>query len=240
MPPTKHKDKDKNKGETKMGWTTCFTATEWKYQGGKRMVDRRKECDKMLTWVSKDKDDKVIATFSVLKSAMVGSTYYAAVEKKKTDGTREVFAAIFLTCGKGSDGTIWGYKDMDETMGPCQYDCPASILALLTPTEYEHANEWRRLCRENMIKKAEERKNPPKLYAPNGVDIRVKDRSWVITSQHYRDTHTYTGVRFAKARFHTSDRAMVCFLHNYGTAEQKKEFAMSGRECPAEWKGVAA
>lgn len=223
-----------------MGWTTCFYASEWKYQGGKRIVDRRKECDKMLTWTSKDKDGNVIAVNKVLKSAMVGSTYYAAVEKKKTDGTREVFAAIFLTCGRSSDGTIWGYKDMDETMGPCQYDCPASILALLTPTEYEYANEWRRKCREKMIKKAEERKNPPKLYSPTGVEITVKGKSWVITSKEYRATYPFTGVRFSKARFHTAENAMQCFLHNYGTDGQKLEYALSGRECPVAWKGVAA
>lgn len=221
-----------------MGWTTCFTASEWKYQGSRRVVDRRKECDRLLTWTSKDKDGNIIAVNNVLKSAMVGSTYYAAVEKKKTDGTREVWAAVFLTCGRSSDGTIWGYKDMDETMEPYYYDCPAGILALLTPTDNERANNWRKACRENLAKKAADRKNPQPLYAPTGIDITVEGRSWIISSAYYRSAHCYNGVRFSKAKFHKPDTAMKCFLHNFGTVAQKREFADSGRECPSEWKGL--
>lgn len=223
-----------------MGWTTCFYASEWKYQGGKRVVDRRKECDKLLTWTSKDKDGNVIAVNKVLKSAMVGSIYYAAVEKKRSNGVRDVWAAVFKTCGKSSDGTVWGYKDMDESVGPFYYDCPAGILALLTPTDDDRAKEWREKCRQRLREKTEAKKNPPKLYAPTGVDIIVKGKSWVITSREYRATYPFTGVRFSKARFHTAENAMQCFLHNYGTDGQKREYALSGRECPVEWKGVAA
>ena len=223
-----------------MGWVTSFHATEWKYQGGRRVVDRRKECDRLLTWDNRDKDGKLITSNRVLKSAMVGSTYYAAVEKKTADGSTDVWAAIFLTCGKGRDGTVWGYKDMEESSMPYYFDCPSGILSLLTPTDDKRANEWREKCRERLRKKAEERKNPPKLYAPTGVEITVKGHSWVITSQNYRATNNFSGVRFSKAKFHNSDTAIMIFLYHYGTPEQKHEFAMSGRVCPIEWKEVAA
>lgn len=224
-----------------MGWTTCFTATEWKYHGGKRIVDRRKECDKLLTWENKDRDGNVIAVYRVIKSAMVGSTYYAAVERKRADGSRDVLAAVFNTCGRSSDGTIWGYKDMDETMGPCEDKCPASILALLTPTENKNAIEWRNRCRENIRIKAEERKNGPKpLYAPSGVKIWVEGRSWLITSEHYYRTTYYRACRFSKARWQKPEYAMRTFLDRYGTAEQKAEWMASGREYPKSWKVVAA
>jgi hypothetical protein len=36
---------------------------------------------------------------------------------------------------------------MDETCGPYEKKCPLSILNLLTPTDNEWANEWRKQCR---------------------------------------------------------------------------------------------
>jgi hypothetical protein len=41
---------------------------------------------------------------------------------------------------------------MDETMGPCDHDCPAAILDLLTPTDSEWANAWRQKCRARLAK----------------------------------------------------------------------------------------
>jgi hypothetical protein len=35
-------------------------------------------------------------------------------------------------------------------MGPCEDNCPRRILDLLTPTEREHAIEWRRRCAANL------------------------------------------------------------------------------------------
>ncbi len=34
-------------------------------------------------------------------------------------------------------------------MGPCEADCPQSILDLLTPTDRPYAVKWRARCREN-------------------------------------------------------------------------------------------
>jgi len=44
----------------------------------------------------------------------------------------------------------FGYKDMDETMGPYSYDCPRSILDKLTPTDHEYALKWRRECERRL------------------------------------------------------------------------------------------
>ena len=226
-----------------MGWTTSFSATFWKDKivNGRHVssVDRQKECDRLLTWCRKDDNGNVISSGEVLKSTMVGSTYYAAVRNNKG----EVWAAVFLTCGKWKDGTVWGYKDMDETMGPNEDKCPASILALLTPTDSQWANEWRERCRQNIAKAAEIRKNglkPP--FVPTGVTVTQKGLSWIITSDAYRQkvNYCYCGVKFSKAKWHDVDVAMRTFLSKYGTKEQKVEFAASGRNCPAEWKGVAA
>jgi hypothetical protein len=147
-----------------MGWTEYHAQKQ--YKNGKFFIDRKAECDKlfndsMVTW---DDDRKVIGKFEVLKSSMVGSTYYAAVKRTKFATETEpeissVFAAICLTSTNVKDYYNFAYKDMDESCGPYQCDCPKSILDLLTPTESEFANEWRKQCYENIAAK----KNPNSL-----------------------------------------------------------------------------
>ena len=229
-----------------MGWTHCFTSpyAVWK-NGGTVMppASRQKEIDRMLTWESKDKDGNILSTHKVLKSSMVGAVYYAAVTTEKPGKETEVWAAVFLTCGRVKhDGCIWGYKDMDETMHPYYYDCPASILALLTPTDSKCANEWREGCRRKIAERAERRKNGPKpLYAPKGVEVRNERGSWILSSEHCRRYSGYSGVRYTKRGWHNDfERVMFRFLEKYGTDEQRKEYAASGRECPESWKGAAA
>ena len=92
-------------------------------------------------------------TSKVLRSALVGMrVYYAAIEHVRHEKSeRIVFAAVCLVSYNPRDreGYIFGYKDMDETVGPNESDCPEAILDLLTPTEYPHAQAWRIRCREN-------------------------------------------------------------------------------------------
>ena len=90
----------------------------------------------------------------VLRSALVGiRVYYAAVEQTRiATGEREVWAAICLVRYNPRDpeGHIFGYKDMEESMGPCECDCSEPIFKLLTPTDREYAMQWRVRCRENI------------------------------------------------------------------------------------------
>lgn len=141
-----------------MGWTS-YHATHYK----KGKIDRKAECDAyFLEGLNR-------GYFDVLKSAMVGSTYYAAVRPLKKYGGKDengntiaidipkeeqrVFAVIFLTSTDVKNYYNFSYKDMDESVWPYQCDCPKGILDLLTPTENEYANEWRKTCRENLVKK---------------------------------------------------------------------------------------
>ena len=39
---------------------------------------------------------------------------------------------------------------LTETMGPYNYDCPASILDLLGPPGNEYAAQWRENCRQRL------------------------------------------------------------------------------------------
>ena len=107
-------------------------------------------------------------TSRVLKSALRGKVWYAAVEYESRDVTTEaqnrlVYAAICLIRlnPRAADGYIFAYKSMDESVGPFAYDCPSGILDLLTPTQYPHARQWRDTCRALGLRKAAVRTNPP-------------------------------------------------------------------------------
>ncbi|PPD40419.1 MAG: hypothetical protein CTY15_14830 [Methylocystis sp.] len=86
----------------------------------------------------------------VLRSALLGDTYYAAVEQQRRNGGESaVFALVCLTDYNPRDveGFVFGYKDMTEHMGPCESDCPEDMLDLLTPTDRPYAIAWRARCR---------------------------------------------------------------------------------------------
>ncbi|MBQ6128715.1 MAG: hypothetical protein IJI51_03555 [Lachnospiraceae bacterium] len=112
-----------------MGWDYSF-ATH--YKNGR--IDRKAECDDRLTRPGIQK---------VLKSSLVGSVYYAAVEITNEDKAPFVLGAVILTA---IDGRNIGMKIIEETCGPCEDQCPIGILKLLSPTDSEWANRWRERC----------------------------------------------------------------------------------------------
>ncbi len=166
-----------------MGWTS-YHATHYKWigKGTKRsyVVDRKAECDAYFM------EGLNRGHYNVLKSSMVGSTYYAAVQGIKRclgknengewqyedvpENERTTFGVVFLTSTDVRDYHNFSYKDMVESCGPYSHDCPKGILDLLSPTDSEYANEWRRLCYENIAKK----NNPNGLNKlPVGTIIKV-------------------------------------------------------------------
>ncbi|MGO7251699.1 hypothetical protein ACCS63_35795, partial [Rhizobium brockwellii] len=85
----------------------------------------------------------------ILDSAIVGmNTYYAAAQVMTDGKGSEIFAVVCLIRWnpRNKDGEHFGYKDMEESMGPCEDDCPERILRLLTSSDNENALQWRRRC----------------------------------------------------------------------------------------------
>lgn len=135
-----------------MGWTYQHAAF-YKGKFGDE-VDRKKECDFLFARGS------CSDFYEILKSRMVGSTYYAAVKqllRYTESGTYEpipedeqvVTAWVILTRSAKGEWHNFGYKDMTENEGPCYEECPESILKLLSPTTNEYAVEWRNNCRKH-------------------------------------------------------------------------------------------
>lgn len=73
------------------------------------------------------------------------------VYARLTTGERSIVGIVCLVRYNPRDreGYIFGYKDMGESMGPCESECPQPILDLLTPTDSQYAIEWRARCRQN-------------------------------------------------------------------------------------------
>lgn len=140
-----------------MGWTGY--QANYKYDNGQ--INRKKECDSyFLEGLNR-------GYYRIEKSVMHGSTYYAAitplrramkdengdvfkdelnriVSEEIPKNERKTFAVVIRTSVQG--GTFF-YKPITEDMGPCYYDCPNTILDLLSPVDSEYANEWRMRCR---------------------------------------------------------------------------------------------
>lgn len=162
-----------------MGWTGTH-ATHYKYRNGREVVDVRAECDSY--WAHDH------GRFKVLKSALVGSVYYAAIAickewsegKDRTsenlvevpEAEREVFGVVFLTSVDHKDYFNLHYKEMSENCGPCEDHCPIGIINLLTPTGHEFANDWRNRCRAYAKRKSSPT-HPSNL--PVGTKIRYND-----------------------------------------------------------------
>lgn len=129
-----------------MGWTSYHAITY------NNKVDRKAECENQF-------DAKY---YKIVASSMVGRVWYAAIQnlvrqngkdengkplyESIPEGERKTWAAIFLTSTNSKDYFNFSYKDMDETMGPCECSCPKKILNLLSPTDNEWANKWRERC----------------------------------------------------------------------------------------------
>jgi len=75
--------------------------------------------------------EKMGEGYTILDGATVGGTFYAAVR----DPRGLVSAVVVLTRWRPNDPYNFGYKDMDESMGPGEARCPARILDLLSPTD---------------------------------------------------------------------------------------------------------
>ncbi|WP_375460800.1 hypothetical protein [uncultured Enterovirga sp.] len=71
--------------------------------------------------------DRPGARCRVLRSALLRlRTYYAAIERVLEDGDRSVSAIVCLVRYNPNDreGKVFGYKDMDEVMGPVSPSAP--------------------------------------------------------------------------------------------------------------------
>ena len=142
-----------------MGWAE----TRAMHRKANGQADVKAELDAIYTWSNNVRTSKVLKS-QIVRGEFHKSVYYAAVECReqpyhaamRNDGTdgREVYCVVVLIEDATEREFDFMYKDMDEFAGPVEQHCPASILDLLTKTDHEWANEWRKACRKNAEDKA--------------------------------------------------------------------------------------
>jgi hypothetical protein len=162
---------------------------------------RKDECDHVLT------HDGDKSRLCVIDSAMVGSTYYAAVERTdKETGVSYIFGAVLLTKGRSlpgeaQDGHNFGYKDMDESSGPNESKCPLRILNKLSPLDHpafngrtEYAQAWRDRCRAYHGKQKPKAGQRVTFAEPITFTDGSKLAEFVyVTGSKFRTAYTHTG-----------------------------------------------
>ena len=76
-----------------------------------------------------------------IRHCLVGNNLWCVHEHEE-----HRWACLYLLRGNPrvkNDCHNWGYKDVDETMGPNEISFPYTWLGLLTPIASEYANAWR-------------------------------------------------------------------------------------------------
>lgn len=87
----------------------------------------------------------------------------------------------------------WGYKDMDETMGPCYYDCPMTLIQQAGPTPHVTAQTWRESVKEFHARRAR------KLLVGNKIRMWGKDYT-VVSAGHKKIIRREDGAMFRLTR----------------------------------------
>ena len=79
------------------------------------------------------------------------SKHFTIINRKATNFGRHLwmliqpqtgpsFVCLFKLSSYAGD---WGYKAIDESMGPCYWDCPVSLIQQADPPTTEYATNWR-------------------------------------------------------------------------------------------------
>jgi len=132
----------------------------------------------------------------LVASAMHGrNEYYAAYRAKNGD----VFGMVVILDRKKGE---FGWKSMDESMGPHYHNCPAKILDLLTAPTNEYALKWRNQCRANLLQKKSAK------TVRNGDVVQFKD---VLHFGPYGTEQTFTVCKVGKTvRFQMEKNGLLC------------------------------
>lgn len=126
-----------------MGWTYPYGAT------------RRQIIDELTT--NRATEDRL---FETLKRCLRGNVMYC-VHRSGTHGALKTWIGVYLL-DRAGDGS-WGYKDMDESMGPVYFDCPLSYLEMCDEPANENAARWRAEVRRVAAERAEQNAKKPKV-----------------------------------------------------------------------------
>jgi hypothetical protein len=93
---------------------------------------------------------EILGDYKPIAHKMVGNELWMVV-RGNVDPTKLYIILALLSCNEG----CWGYKPMDETMGPYYYGCPTSYFDMVPLSNYngetlarKSAEDFRNQCRK--------------------------------------------------------------------------------------------
>lgn len=140
----------------------------------------------------------------VLDAALKGNVVYAAVRDRQEED--HVFGLVLLT--ERRRGVLYT-KAVSEEMGPGQFDCPERILALLSPTDSDYAQQWRAQCRARLA-----RPRP-----------RVGDTVVFVTPLEFTDGTRHTRLTFCGGSRFTFGDGRPCYVAKWSQLRYEVERA---------------
>lgn len=141
-----------------MGWTFTYGASDKK---------------KFIGTIIRDLENS--PTSNVLAHRVVGNNLWVALADKKFHNR---FIYLFRLAKHDGD---WGYKDIDENMGPVEVNCPMSLIKM-TAIYDEGRNEWARKWRERVTAYHAAKTKKVKLTIGDAVTVRNALGKYIIVS----------------------------------------------------------
>lgn len=89
--------------------------------------------------------------YSPIAHKTVGNCLWVVFEHDSVDRNAR-FIALYLLAKEQGFG--WGYKAMEESMGPYEVSCPLQFLEITPLPDSPYAQEWREKVREYHAKKS--------------------------------------------------------------------------------------
>jgi len=166
----------------------------------------------------------------IVDSAKVGGTVYLAA--KVTDkATDTAYTTAYVILFKNSQKDGFGYKDMSETMGPCEASAPDRLLAKLSPVDdlpshpeaRAWAQKWRTACVEGRKAKATARKMSDALKAGDVIRTAAPLSFGSKSFQTFKRSESWAGKGLVFSALHeTGEHAMLIRLRpcHLATAER--------------------
>lgn len=114
-------------------------------------------------------DAGVEVTHETVKHCLVGPNLWTVLEVKR-DGVLDCRTVVLYLLQKAGRGMGAGYKDVEESMGPYEVNCPLSYLDDLTAPD-SYAAEWRDRCRAYHAEQAAKRAYLKSLKAGDRVKV---------------------------------------------------------------------
>jgi hypothetical protein len=114
-----------------MGWLFGF---EWR------------TCAIIKDHIRKDIASDPTATLVAERSTKYGKHFWTVVKLDRPSGVYTTVILFKLDYSKRDD--CWGYKDISESMGPVELDCPVSLLDMCSEPVGEYTGPWRERVRK--------------------------------------------------------------------------------------------